>query len=89
MLAYFLASGYESTVFSTYGWKIAQSEDTQETRLSASAVANDNQLSVGWMKSVSLDVSSPPRCSVIHLSLLFLSKACYLIERTGKAIAQN
>ena len=64
------------TVLSTYGWKIAQSEDTQETRLSASAIANDDQLSVGWVKSVSLDVSSPPRCSVVHFALLLLPKRC-------------
>ena len=66
-------------VFSTYSWKIAQSEDTQETRLSASAVADNNQLSVGWMKSVSLDVSSPPRCSVIHFR--FYSYQEVLVDR--------
>ena len=64
------------TVLSTYGWKIAQSEDTQETRLSASAIADDDQLSVGWVKSVSLDVSSPPRRSVIQFSFLLLSIRC-------------
>ena len=47
MLAYFVASGYENGSVPTYCRKIAQSKDAQKTRLSASAVADDDQLSVG------------------------------------------